>query len=442
MVGSVVPAVIINNLPSHLRSSGEVASIALLGSKTGKEAGALFWRIHPTLTKFMVVFMTVEDRNAWVENSQTLKKAKAEHGVRASSIWFNRDSGLVMKKDGETSPNTTNQGQGSTDSKSRRILLNEFEDLSKLFGKAKLEIEENQQGSKAETEQSVCEEITSKSKEDRCDDPASSVNKLISVNSTFSFLMPMSVFLNPQTELNSSSKCSSPPPPDHTSSPPLRHPKITKATPITQSPRPEDIQSKTEPRKELSVGFHSTSDNGSKGVKKKILEELRRLQVCLDRKNFSSSQKLVAEIVGEVGDLSRKSVTVEGELIKVEKQLKALDIWETLTNQQNEVLRTRNASLVDESAGVVNSQKMLAEKIKIVCDAVSHFSDERKFVGYVEDVRSRGLQELSVLLDGLSKLRENRSGSEVVTATVVRLGLEDGRTVRFSTNRYRKIGIF
>ena len=97
--------------------------------------------------------------------------------------------------------------------------------------------------------------------------------------------------------------------------------------------------------------------------------------------------------------------------------------------------------MVDESAAVVNSQKMLAEKITIVCDAVSHFSDERKFVGYVEEVRSRGLQELSVLLDGLSKLRENRSGSEVVTATVVRLGLEDGRTVRFSTNRYRKIGI-
>ena len=78
MAQSVVPAVIVNNVPSHLSKNGDALSLSLLGSKTGREVGVLFWRVHPTLAKFMVAFKSEEDRGLWQESSLALKKFTAE----------------------------------------------------------------------------------------------------------------------------------------------------------------------------------------------------------------------------------------------------------------------------------------------------------------------------------------------------------------------------
>ena len=63
MTDAVVPAVIVSNLPPRLSKNGEATSLALLGSKTGKEVGVLYWKVHPSLDKFMVAFKHQEDRD-------------------------------------------------------------------------------------------------------------------------------------------------------------------------------------------------------------------------------------------------------------------------------------------------------------------------------------------------------------------------------------------
>ena len=98
MSEAVVPAVIVSNLPSQLSKNGEATCLALLGSKTGKEVGVLFWRVHPSLAKFMVAFKHQEDRDNWHKNSPELKKLTAEFGMKTSVIWFNREAGLSENK--------------------------------------------------------------------------------------------------------------------------------------------------------------------------------------------------------------------------------------------------------------------------------------------------------------------------------------------------------
>ena len=43
MAASASPAVIIQNIPSHLKRNGQTVSEVVLGSKTGKEVGVAFW---------------------------------------------------------------------------------------------------------------------------------------------------------------------------------------------------------------------------------------------------------------------------------------------------------------------------------------------------------------------------------------------------------------
>ena len=175
MTDAVVPAVVVSNLPSQLSKNGEAICLALLGSKTGKEVGVLFWRVHPSQAKFLVAFKQQEDRDNWHKNSPELKKATAEYGMRSSTIWFNKDAGLVMK---ELPPNykakpvmTRIQLQGEAKSNSRKIFQEEFEDLDQIFGvfNTKVEDRENDRISPVEANDGDIE-VTDKFKEENQDD--------------------------------------------------------------------------------------------------------------------------------------------------------------------------------------------------------------------------------------------------------------------------------
>ena len=93
------PALILNNIPGHLRRNGQTISDAVLGSKTGKEVGVAFWKIHQSQPKFMIVFKHKEDRDKWVKTSSMLKGFMAKHNVRLTMIYYSRDRDLVIGED-------------------------------------------------------------------------------------------------------------------------------------------------------------------------------------------------------------------------------------------------------------------------------------------------------------------------------------------------------
>ena len=148
MTDAVVPAVIVSNLPSQLSKNGEAICLALLGSKTGKELGVLFWKVHPSLAKFLVAFKHQEDRDNWHKNSPELKKASAEFKVRSSMIWFNGESSLVMKtlpaNKKKSLTRTQLQGEAKK-SNSRKIFQDEFEDLDQIFGVFNTKVEDREE---------------------------------------------------------------------------------------------------------------------------------------------------------------------------------------------------------------------------------------------------------------------------------------------------------
>ena len=202
----VVPAVIVNNLPAHLSKNGEETSLALLGSKTGKELGVLFWRVHPSLAKFMVAFEKQEDRDQWHKSSPSLKKATAEFGLRSSMIWFNRESALVTKKPPTNKTSMTqSQLQGEFKSNSRMIFQDQFEDLDNIFGlfNTKVEDRDINRISPIEANDEVTEELDKlKEVEENQDDVASpskgKTSNLLEekIDSELPEFLPMELFLN------------------------------------------------------------------------------------------------------------------------------------------------------------------------------------------------------------------------------------------------------
>ena len=93
------PAVILNNIPSSLRKNGQTIADVVLGSKTGKEVGVAFWKIHQSQPKFMIVFKQKDDRDRWIKTSSILKKFMMNHQVRITLIHYNRDRDLVIGED-------------------------------------------------------------------------------------------------------------------------------------------------------------------------------------------------------------------------------------------------------------------------------------------------------------------------------------------------------
>ena len=88
---STSPGVIINNIPASWRRNGPMISQELTGSRTGKELGACFWKVHPNLHKFMIVFKQKSDRDTWVNSNKLLKEMTEKHKLRVISVSYNRD---------------------------------------------------------------------------------------------------------------------------------------------------------------------------------------------------------------------------------------------------------------------------------------------------------------------------------------------------------------
>jgi len=92
------PAVILANIPAFLRTNGKVTATHVLGSKTGVEVGACYWKLHPTQPRFMVVFKNKVDRDTWYNTSVKLKEMKTK-GVLVSTAWYSRDEDEVISEE-------------------------------------------------------------------------------------------------------------------------------------------------------------------------------------------------------------------------------------------------------------------------------------------------------------------------------------------------------
>ena len=183
--------------------------------------------------------------------------------------------------------------------------------------------------------------------------------------------------------------------------------------------------------------------------KEKILEELRRLLTNVESKDLKKSKALIPELCGKVGEFTRKLQTVEEEILQLKEKLKCQedDYQQRLVqaNQQNKVLRSRNSSLLEESVATVHIEETLTNKMKMTCEAVKHFSDEGKFKSCIKEVNNSGEDEkLTLLLAGLEKLQQSGSNTtrgDQEGSSLVSLVLQDGQTVKFSTNRYNNIAV-
>jgi len=105
------PAVILANIPPFLRSNGKVTATHVLGSKTGVEVGACYWKLHPTQPRFMVVFKNKVDRDNWYNTSMKLQEMKLK-GVLVSTAWYSRDiDEVISEEDGQALNNGGGRGK-------------------------------------------------------------------------------------------------------------------------------------------------------------------------------------------------------------------------------------------------------------------------------------------------------------------------------------------
>jgi len=104
------PAVVLANIPPFLRSNGKVAATHVLGSKTGVEVGACYWKLHPTQPRFMVVFNNKVDRDTWYNTSVKLQEMKTK-GVLVSTAWYSRDEDEVISEEAGQALNSGGRGK-------------------------------------------------------------------------------------------------------------------------------------------------------------------------------------------------------------------------------------------------------------------------------------------------------------------------------------------
>ena len=77
---AIFPAVLVDNLPLFLRSNAKKTANAVLGQDRD---GIMFWRLHPGLPQFLVVFKRREERDSF-HGGQAL----VEVGGKSSSRLF------------------------------------------------------------------------------------------------------------------------------------------------------------------------------------------------------------------------------------------------------------------------------------------------------------------------------------------------------------------
>ena len=101
VASSVLPAVVLDNVPGHVRRNGDSTCQAFFGSKTGREAGVCFWRVDQTLPRFTAVFRLKENRDKWHESSILLGDMKRNYGVVSSTVFYDRKMECVVGKEGQ-----------------------------------------------------------------------------------------------------------------------------------------------------------------------------------------------------------------------------------------------------------------------------------------------------------------------------------------------------
>ena len=118
------------------------SSLAFLGSKTGKEVGVCFWRVHRSLPRFTVVFKRVEERDSWCDSSQLLRDMVRSEGVRASRVFYDRELDQVVGGDGEReregpakmrSDGNNNTVVGRKSESIKTFMMDELQDLDDIF---------------------------------------------------------------------------------------------------------------------------------------------------------------------------------------------------------------------------------------------------------------------------------------------------------------------
>ena len=128
------------------------SSLAFLGSKTGKEVGVCFWRVHPALPRFTVVFRRLEDRDSWVASSHLLRDMQRNHGVSASPVFYDRELEQVVggEREGEKPAElrlddnnnimqVRNNGTPRKPESIKSVMKDELQDLDEIFlGKVSL----------------------------------------------------------------------------------------------------------------------------------------------------------------------------------------------------------------------------------------------------------------------------------------------------------------
>ena len=94
---SALPAVVLDNVPGHVRRNGDSTCQAFFGSKTGREAGVCFWRVDQSQPRFTAVFRMKENRDKWHESSTLLRDMKRTYGVVSSMVYYDRKMECVVK---------------------------------------------------------------------------------------------------------------------------------------------------------------------------------------------------------------------------------------------------------------------------------------------------------------------------------------------------------
>ena len=415
-----MPAVIVNNLPSHLTTGGEA-------TRLGEEEGVLFCRAHPTLAKFLVTFEKEEDRDSWHQTSPWLRKAKAEFGLRTSLVWFNRDSGLVMK------PELADQKRNSVKTQSashRSILQEKFVDLDKIFV-SENETLEGIEGSKGEinTIEEVKEAKEPVGLTSKAVGPSTEPGqKLLELHSEgLNHFKPISEFVCKTTDESQEKAKLSPATPvevDLISTKSedklkLNHhhfvPGVEKDLHSHPEPSRETSLTAVEEKTPLTQGENlkcRCGKSASGSVQNPILERLRDLQdyVASAKRELQKSEDLLNKFCEEFKDSVGKSNPNEA--------------GERFSEPQSPVTRGQSGKDTPVSRASDRSQRIIGRENNIFTEPSGDFNNNRRMES-----------------TNLSEEFRNLKTSSSPPPSVVNLLLQDGRRVQFSTNRNNNISI-
>ena len=86
---AIFPAVFVEKLPEFLQKDAKRTAGALLGQN---REGIVFWRLHPELPKFLVVFRRREERDVFFRSNQLQQvglgaNSSNRNAIRLADFW-------------------------------------------------------------------------------------------------------------------------------------------------------------------------------------------------------------------------------------------------------------------------------------------------------------------------------------------------------------------